>query len=212
MRVAIAGATGLVGNECLELLQSKHEVTKIEVFGRREIQLPTKAIFVETDFANLSASGPLDAGVCALGTTIRKAGSQEQFFKVDHDFVLNFAKHCLARGAKKFVIISALGADVKSRVFYNRVKGETEIALKNLGFESLIILRPSLLLGDRQEHRPVEKVAGFLAPLLSPLMVGPLRAGRPIQAKMVAKKAVESLLRITPRYQVILNEEMLEYS
>ncbi|MFN7729959.1 MAG: oxidoreductase [Bdellovibrio sp.] len=212
MNVAIAGATGLVGSECLNLLQSEAEVKNIEVFARRALQLPGKAKFKETDFINFQKGEALDAGLCALGTTIRKAGSEDQFYKVDHDFILNFARHCLARGAQKFIVVSALGADPQSRFFYSRVKGKTERDLRQLNFKSLVILRPSLLLGDRQEHRPVEQIASFVAPLLSPLMIGPLRAGRPIQGWRVAKQATESLFRATAKNEIILNAQMLERS
>jgi uncharacterized protein YbjT (DUF2867 family) len=138
----------------------------------------------------------VDEAFCCLGTTIKKAGSQEAFRAVDHDAVLAFAKAAKQAGTRSFLVVTALGADTRSRVFYNRVKGEVQEALKGVGFESLVILQPSLLLGERAESRPGERAAivasRVLAPLLRPL------ASRPIEAHTVAR-AMLALAREAPQ-------------
>jgi uncharacterized protein YbjT (DUF2867 family) len=139
------------------------------------------------DFAALDVHGLAAPEVvfCALGTTIGKAGSQAAFRAVDHDAVLAFAEAALGAGARHFVLVSSLGADPRSRIFYNRVKGEIEADLRALGFASLTIAQPSLLLGDRLEPRAAERVLVVASRLLG----GVLKpfASRPIEAKVVAR-------------------------
>jgi uncharacterized protein YbjT (DUF2867 family) len=136
----------------------------------------------------------IDVVCIALGTTIKKAGSQQAFRQVDYDLVLTVAQKARQSGARRCVVITALGSDAKSSIFYNRVKGEVEQALQAMGFEQLVILRPSLLLGDRQESRPGESLGQLVAPLLSPFLIGGLRRYRPIQSDVVARCMVESAL------------------
>jgi uncharacterized protein YbjT (DUF2867 family) len=127
---------------------------------------------------------------CCVGTTIRAAGSQEAFRRVDHDLPVKAARVASAAGARHFLLVSAAGADAGSRIFYNRVKGETEAEVAALPFAGVALLRPSLLLGDRGESRPAEALAQRLAPLLSPLLAGPLRRYRAIHARTVAAAMV----------------------
>ncbi|HKP74220.1 MAG TPA: oxidoreductase, partial [Longimicrobiaceae bacterium] len=127
---------------------------------------------------------------CCLGTTIAKAGSQEAFYRVDHDYPVAAAKLASERGAKRFLIVTALGGNPASRVFYNRVKGEVERDVAAFPFEGVGILRPSLILGPRDERRPAEAWAQKLAPLASPLLWGPLRKYRAIPATAVAAAMV----------------------
>jgi uncharacterized protein YbjT (DUF2867 family) len=156
--------------------------------GRRPLPRQHPKLTQRTvDFARLESEALPSAedAFCCLGTTIKKAGSQEAFRAVDHDAVLAFAKAARKAGARRFLLVSALGANPSSRVFYNRVKGETEEDLKAVGFESLIILRPSLLLGDRAESRPGEHAAIVVSKVLGPLL-RPF-SGRPIEARTVAR-------------------------
>ena len=183
----VAGASGLVGGLLLDgLLESP--LTGGALAG------PPSAAEAAPE-AHPAHSGLCQAGgealpaaddaFCCLGTTIKKAGSQEAFRAVDHDAVLAFAKAARKAGARRFLLVSALGADKDSRIFYNRVKGEAEEDLKSVGFESLILLRPSLLLGDRAESRPGERAAIVATKLLGPLL-RPF-ASRPIEASTVAR-------------------------
>jgi uncharacterized protein YbjT (DUF2867 family) len=187
----IAGASGLIGSRLLTRLLDDPAAQVVVSLGRRPLDVPSpKLVQRSVDFAALDVTGlpPPDVAFCTLGTTIGKAGSQAAFRAIDHDAVLAFAKAAHTAGAPTFLVVTALGADPTSSVFYNRVKGETEADLRQLGFASLAILQPSLLLGDRTESRPAERAAivasRFLAPLLKPF------AARPIEADVVARALI----------------------
>jgi uncharacterized protein YbjT (DUF2867 family) len=184
----VAGASGLVGGHLLDALLGSPLYQAVCSLGRRPLpQQHPKLTQRTVDFARLESEAlpASDDAFCCLGTTIKKAGSQEAFRAVDHGAVLAFAKAARKAGARRFLLVSALGADSGSRIFYNRVKGETEEDLKGVGFESLIILRPSLLLGDRAESRPGERAAIMVSKALGPLL-RPF-SGRPIEARTVAR-------------------------
>lgn len=192
MKIAwLAGASGLVGSFLLRQLLDDPLFGTVVSLGRKSVDISSPKLVQRTvDFASLDLAGLPAPGValCALGTTIGKAGSQAAFRAVDHDAVLAFATGALAAGAQSFVVVSSLGANAKSSVFYQRVKGETEADLRALGFASLAIAAPSLLLGDRAESRPAERAAvlaaRFCGGLLKPF------AARPIEAHVVAKALV----------------------
>jgi uncharacterized protein YbjT (DUF2867 family) len=188
----IAGATGLVGRNLLDQLLAASEYDSVISLGRREIEgiVHSKLSQVVVDFASLDtgmADLACDDAFCCLGTTIRRAGSREAFRAVDHAAVLAFAWAARRRGARRFFVVTALGADPDSGFFYNRVKGETEAALNVLDFETLAIFRPSLLLGARSEPRAGEKVMGAALWLIEPLLLGRWRKYRPIHAEVVAR-------------------------
>ena len=191
-RALVFGATGLVGAECVRQLSADDAVASIVAVVRRELPRALGLPKVEARVVDFDALDALDAlgaasdlgaathVYCALGTTIRQAGSQEQFRRVDHDYVVAAGRLGRDLGARHFLLVSALGANPGSRVFYNRVKGETEAAIRALGYPSLTIARPSLLLGERSERRLGEEIAkrlGFLMP-------GRLR---PVEAADVAR-------------------------
>jgi uncharacterized protein YbjT (DUF2867 family) len=129
---------------------------------------------------------------CCLGTTIKKAGSQEAFKRIDHTLVVTVAELTKKQGAEQFLVVSALGASKDSKVFYNQVKGEMESALQKLGYPCLRVMRPSLLLGPREEFRLGEKTAVILTPLLKPMLRGSLQKYRPIEAEKVAQFMVKA--------------------
>lgn len=187
--VALAGATGLVGRAILEGLFADGSVTAVHTLGRREpgVAHPKLTAHV-VDFAALPILPPLDEVYLALGTTIKAAGSQAAFRSVDFDANLSVARAALAAGARRAGLVSAMGADAKSRIFYNRVKGEIEDALMRLPFDGLVIARPSLLQGDRQRlgqpERPAERVAAVAGRLLGPLLPSNYR---PVAAADVAR-------------------------
>ncbi len=198
----VAGATGLIGSHVLQLLLADNEWSRVVTVGRRPVpQLHQKLQQRVLDLGELETVSDLthvDDVFCCLGTTIKQAGSQPAFRRVDHAFVLGVAHAGLHAGAKQFLLVSAIGADLASRVFYSRVKGETESAIRRLGFQSIQILRPSLLLGERSEFRLGERIAMVVAPLLSLLLLGRLRRYRPIRAETVAR-AMVNLAREAPR-------------
>lgn len=162
--VLIAGATGLVGREILRGLLADDSVSRVVALGRKPpAQSHAKLQFIATDFAAPPQLPPVDECYIALGTTIKVAGSQQAFRAVDHDAVLNVAQAAKAAGAHRLGVVSAMGANAKSTVFYSRVKGEMEDALRRMGFDALVIARPSMLAGDRetlgQPVRPGEGLA-----------------------------------------------------
>jgi uncharacterized protein YbjT (DUF2867 family) len=205
--VLLAGATGLVGRECLALLLDDPAFTRIVVIARR---LPQEKVgsprldWRVVDFARLDSHRSLfevDDVICALGTTIKQAGSKARFREVDHDYPVTLARLGVAAGASHFLLVSALGADASSRVFYNRVKGETERDVRALPYRSVTIVRPSLLLGDRREFRLGERIAqrlGFLMP-------GGLK---PIHARTVAAALVASAKDKRPGQRVLGSAEI----
>ncbi len=195
MRTAlIAGASGLVGGFLLRQLLDSPEYDLVIALGRRPLELAhPKLVSVTVDFAALdqvTADLRCADAFCCLGTTIRQAGSRAAFRAVDHVAVLAFAWAAQRHGAKRLFVVSALGADAGSRVFYHRVKGETEAALAVLGFATLAIFRPSLLLGPRSELRLGERTGQALLWVLEPLLLGRLRQYRAIQAEAVARAMV----------------------
>ena len=189
----IAGATGLVGNQLLqELIRGRHYHT-ITLLSRREVETNSKR--VETlivDFDDFTADDLPEADdvFCCLGTTIKEAGSKEAFREVDYHYPLKLARLSLKRGAQQYLLISAMGADKHSRIFYNQVKGEVEDAVAEEGFKTLHIFRPSVLLGERDETRFGEKIAQVAMQGAAPLMVGNFKKYRPIEAYDLAKAMV----------------------
>lgn len=205
----IAGASGLVGGFALDLALSDGAFAKVVSFGRRPSGKSSDKLVDKTvDFAALDAGDAAapTVAVCALGTTIKKAGSKEAFRAVDHDAVLAFANAAKERGAKGFVLVSALGADPKSMVFYNRVKGEVESVLRAMDWGSLVIAQPSLLLGDRAESRPGERFAIVMSRAMGPLLK-PFN-GRPIEAKDVAKAVISAAKELPSGVTVLSSGQM----
>lgn len=192
----IAGAGGLVGGELLQKLLQAEEYERVIAVGRRRLEVThPKLTQVVADFAALdqvAAGLRCTDAFCCLGTTIKAAGSRAAFRAVDHAAVLAIAWAARRAGAQRFFVVSALGADAGSRIFYNRVKGETEDALLVLGFATLAVFRPSLLLGHRAETRLGEKVMAALLWMAEPLLLGRLRKYRAIQAGVVARAMLRS--------------------
>lgn len=181
----LAGSTGLVGRELLRLWPGPG---RLHLLLRRPMAVPPVAAAHVVDFSALPALPPAAWAFCALGTTIKTAGSQAAFRAVDFDAVLAFARAARVAGVKRFGAVSALGANPCSGNFYSRVKGEAEAALREVGFETLVLARPSLLAGDReslgQPARPGEKLALALTRPLAGLIPA---AWRPIEAATVAR-------------------------
>jgi uncharacterized protein YbjT (DUF2867 family) len=171
----LVGATGLIGGDLLKLLSNDSYYDRVIVITRKKIGVSGRCENLVADFDKLESflsDKPADDVFCCLGTTIRIAKTKEAFRKVDFEYPLTVAKLAKQRGAKNYFLISALGADKGSSVFYNKVKGEIEAAISELGYGGLHIFRPSLLMGDRKEFRSGEEAAktffkwfGFLVPL-----------------------------------------------
>ena len=191
----VAGASGLVGGHLLESLLADAAYARVVALGRRRLAAQHPKLEQRiVDFAALDALSDLprvDDVFCCLGTTIKTAGSQEAFRKVDYDYVLAFTRAGQRASATQFLLVSALGADPASRIFYSRVKGELEAEVRRLPYQAIQIFRPSFLMGDRAAPRLAERVALPLARAVAPLLVGPLRRYRPIQAADVARAMVQ---------------------
>lgn len=208
----IAGATGLVGRHCLEILLADPAYGRVVALTRRsfDVQHP-KLSEDEVSFDNLAAYPeiPCDVAFCALGTTIRKAGSREAFRRVDLGFVQNFALWARRSGAKTFVLVSAVGADAHAGNFYLRTKGEAEAAITAAGFESVYFLRPGLLLGERAEFRLGERIAAPLLRAAGVFLRGDLAKYRAIGARDVARAMVRSAASPEPGVHTLHNPEIL---
>lgn len=201
MKVMLLGATGLTGGKVLEGLLARDEVSSVIAPVRRSVPLEhAKLEQHEVDFDRLDEHAGLfavDAIVCCLGTTIKKAGSREQFRKVDLGYPLKAAELGRSEGTRAFVLMSAIAASSSSTVFYNRVKGELEDSVKALDFPFLSIYQPSLLLGDRQEHRAGEALGMKAMPLVNRALIGPLEKFRGIEAATVARAMVNEVCALT---------------
>lgn len=192
----VAGASGLVGSHVLRLLLADPAYERVTTFGRRELPLANRKLAQRViDFdrlAEVSDFPRVHDVFCCLGTTLRQAGSPAAFRQVDFTYVLELARVAARHRAAQFLLVSALVADPHSRVFYSRVKGEVEDAVKRVSFDAVYIFRPSLITGRRAADRPAERIARFLSPLVSWAFVGPLRPLRPIAAETVARAMVEA--------------------
>lgn len=195
IRALLVGATGLVGGHCLGELLYDQAFSAVTVFVRRPLESISPKLTVHVvDFDHLvdyAKAIDVDVVLCCLGTTHRAAGSPEAFAKVDHIYIAELARLAIARGASRFVLISAVGADPASPIFYNRIKGRAEAAVSELPFKAVHILRPSLLLGQRWEPRTAEDWGKQFAPLWSWFLWGPFRHYRPVAAETVATRMVE---------------------
>jgi len=210
----LAGATGLVGRALLARLLGADRRERVIVLARKP--LPTtiardpRLTVLVGDMVTLAVeSSPIDDAYIALGTTIKVAGSEAAFRAVDFDLVVAIARAAREAGARRLAVVSALGADRRSRVFYNRVKGDMEEAVAALGYESVVLARPSLLLGDRaslgQPTRPGEVWA---ARLLGPLLPVVPAGVRPIAAPVVAAAMVAALDRAEPGTRVLSSTDL----
>lgn len=204
MKVMLVGATGLVGTQVLQLLLDDLRCQTVVAPTRRPLALADTHLFnLLVDFAQLPEAADwwaVDAVICALGTTLKQAGSREAFARVDHQYPLHVARLARAHGAGAFVLNSAKGADPDSRFFYNRVKGALEQDLRGLGYPSLTLVRPGLIGGERKEHRAGERAANVVLGALAPVLP---RSWRINPAGKIAAAMVEAALQRNPGLQVI---------
>lgn len=187
----VFGGTGLIGRHLLNQLIEDDSWDQIIAVTRRSLNTGSeKVIEVIADPSTIEDVADqlvADTVFCCLGTTQKSAGGRENFRKIDHDYILRCAEITRQNGANTFMLVSSIGAKVGSQSYYAHVKGETERDLANVGFETLDILQPSLLLGNRAERRLKEEIGGVVLPIFSVLLAGPLRRLRPILGEQVAK-------------------------
>jgi uncharacterized protein YbjT (DUF2867 family) len=210
----LAGATGLVGGHLLKLLLASPRYDKIVVVTRRQVMIEHPKLhqivggLADVEQAVAAERVHVDDAFCALGTTIKVAGSQAEFRKVDFEYVVRFASAARSAGATRFMLVSAVGASPRSRIFYSRVKGETEDAVAALAFERLHIFRPGVLLGTRGETRPGESVMMVLSPVLNPLLRRRASIYKSIRAEMVAAAMLSAADAPAKGRQVHNHDEM----
>lgn len=193
-KAILLGASGLVGGFCLHELLQEPVYTRVTLLNRRDLKigLYPKLVQKVVDFDALKKedfAGGCDI-FCALGTTIRQAGSQAAFRRVDLEYPLAAARLARKAGSKQFLLVSSVGADPGSKTFYLRTKGELEQQIVKLGFQAIHIFRPSLLLGERKEFRLGERIIQAIAPVLNVLLFGSMRRYRAIKASAVGKAMV----------------------
>jgi uncharacterized protein YbjT (DUF2867 family) len=194
----LAGATGLVGEQLLMQLLDHPEYRKVLVVSRKPLDVTHAKLEQRIiDFGLLpgAMSGlQADHGFCCLGTTIKKAGSKEVQYRIDHDYVVGFARGCAASGVKRFAAVSSVGANPGSSNFYLRTKGEMEQDIREVPFERTVIVQPSLLMGERKESRTAEKIAVYVMGILNPLMMGSLKKYRGVPVEVVARGLISHTL------------------
>ncbi|WP_439113481.1 NAD-dependent dehydratase [Hydrogenophaga sp.] len=208
-RLMLVGATGLVGHCVLQQALADARVHQVVAPTRSALSPHPKLLNPLVDFDQWPVDAEwwaVDAVVCTLGTTIKVAGSQAAFYRVDHDYPLQVARLARQHGAKAYALNSALGADPASRVFYSRTKGELERDLQALGYGSLTSVRPGLIGGERQQQRPAEQLAVRLSTWLQPLLP---RRYRVVPADRIAHHLLEAALAAAPGVRVLMSEQLL---
>jgi uncharacterized protein YbjT (DUF2867 family) len=212
MEAVIVGATGLVGGWVIQELLAEPRCTRITSVGRRpqapEVKKWTERIGPMNEVEALLQDVDADSAFCCLGTTIKKAGSQSAFEEIDWHLPVRFAKAVKQRSVKQFHVISSLGADAHSKNFYLRTKGRMEEDLRALGFDTLVIYRPSLLLGERAEKRPLEQLSSVAYRWIEPIYPRFLQAWKPIEARHVAQVMVEEALLEKKGDRILENKDM----
>ena len=187
----VVGATGAVGKALVYQLIEDKSYARILVLSRKPLTIKhhkLSVVMVNFDtLADYSEQMAADDVFCCLGTTIKVAGSKAAFYKIDHDYVVDVARICKQKGAQQFILVTAMGADVNSAIFYNKVKGEVEQHIADLRYDTFITVRPSLLLTNRSEFRFGEWMAQVMMKYTRFLFVGPLKKIKAIPVETVAK-------------------------
>lgn len=213
MKILVAGASGLIGGQVVDLLAEKARPDELHLIGRKKLpnvhESVSEHVFPTDKWRDISNSYTFDVGICCLGSTLAKAGSKDAFAAIDRDLVLEFASISKACGAKRFITISSVGASAKAANFYLSVKGAAEEGLRKIGFDRLDIMQPGLLRGNRAEHRFGERLAIFAAPLTDALMHGPLRRYRSIDSATVAKAVANLISETAPGVFIHGNDDMV---
>jgi uncharacterized protein YbjT (DUF2867 family) len=212
-KAILLGATGLIGSLLLTKLLDTAAYEAVTVFVRRPITAhPKLKQIVLEDLSDMEQHAAAFDGMedvfCALGTTIKTAGSQERFREVDYGYPVCAAQLAKEAGAQRYVIVTSMGADVKSKFFYNRVKGETEAAIRALQLPMVSIVRPSLLLGDRAEFRSGERLTKVLSRSIAFVFSGRLLRYRPIEARDVAAIMFRVAQMYSPGTHIYENDQM----
>ncbi len=210
----VIGATGLVGESLVTQLLEDGDFSVVKIFVRKQLVLNHQKLEQHIiDFNSIEKYADLIKGdvlFCCLGTTIKAAGSKEAFIKVDYTFTHKFAQQAKKNGLEKFILVSSLGADKNSSNFYLKVKGDIETDLARLKFKNLIIVRPSMLLGDRKEFRLGELIGKKIMKALAFIFVGKLKKYKAIESRTVAKAMIVLSKNDLSEVVVFENERLLD--
>lgn len=213
-RAWLAGGSGLVGGHCLRQLLAHPAYGEVHSLGRRSLDLRSDGLSQHiVDFAALDDADlpPPDDAFCAFGTTMKKAGSKREFRRVDHDLILAFAQAAAKRGAKRFILVTSVAASASSPNYYLQVKGELESAVALLPFETVAVLRPSFLMGERDEFRLGERMGIPLARAFAFLLFGPMRIYRAIDAEDVAAGMIGAAIESGPGRHIAHYDDILAW-
>ena len=208
-QLLLVGATGLVGGHVLQQALADPSVVRVIAPTRKALAPHPKLLNPLVDFERLPEDADwwaVDSVICTLGTTIKVAGSQAAFYKVDHDHPLEVAYLARRQGARAFAFNSSLGADAGSKVFYPRTKGETERDLQAVGYASLTFVRPGLIGGQRVQSRPAEQLAVRISQWVQPLLP---RRFRVVPAERIAHHLLQAALVAAPGVHVLPSEALL---
>ena len=204
----LLGSTGLTGGILLDLLLASPDYTKVIIYVRKPTGLNHPKLKEQIiNYESIDSAVSADDVFCCLGTTIKIAKTKEAFEKVDLDYPLKIASLQHKAGSKQFLVVSAMGANATSSIFYSRTKGLMEKGLTKIGFESLYIFRPSFIVGDRKEKRMGEKIGIIISTILSPLMIGPLKKYKPVTAADIALNMIKYALKNEKGDHIILNNQ-----
>lgn len=213
-KAIVYGASGLVGSYILERLLENTNYEQILIVVRKDLNIQhPKLKTLIGDFhslANLVKDIEIDEIFIALGTTQKKTPDKKEYYQIDHDYPVLAAKLAKESGAKAVFLVSAIGANAKSSIFYTKMKGETEQDIINLNLDHTYIFRPSMILGNRKESRPLEKVFIGIFKLINPLFMGGLSKYKGIEASDIAKAMVNSANRLNEKVKILHWEEMTE--
>lgn len=210
----VVGATGLVGSSLVKLLCESKEYAAVNVISRRPLDFTHPKLVVKLREFDQIADQDIEFAhevFCCLGTTMKKAGSKQQFEKVDFEYPLTIAAIAKNRGIDHFIVISAMGANEKALAYYSQVKGKLEAELIKMDFPQLSIVRPSLITGERQEFRLGETVGDKVLKVLNPILAGPMKKLRSIPADQIAlAMKVIALYGTKPKVAIYLSDELLK--
>lgn len=211
MIVAIAGATGLTGSLCLQELLQNENISGVIAIGRKPTGIKhSKLKEVLLNNNKLNESVISNAFICCLGTTIKKAGTKEAFKEIDLELPVYLANKIKNNGCNTVAVVSAMGANPKSSIFYNNVKGQMEETMKEINLNSLSILRPSIISGPRKEKRFGEKMGLIFMKVINPLLLGSLENYKSIKASDIAKALVHCVIKQKAGSTIYLSGEIKE--